>query len=292
MKKHFILIIFSLLIIKPVFSQVEDRFSFLNENEVKAYAKPLATTLGEAMNTGTYTSASISRFFGFSLSIRGMLLIVPEDQKTFTPDLPQGYSSGPTATIFGNKGGAYAGPNGYIVYPPGINESNIPVVFPQVTASTMGTELMLRYLPSVDIGETSLSFFGVGLSHSISQYIPLMPVDVAVQLLYSNFKTKDIFSISNFAVNVHASKSLGVITPYLGLQYETSSLDLSYTIKGDPNSGDPLLQQDRNIDVSVKGDNNFRVTVGTTLKLALLALNVDYSISSQSALSTGLSFEF
>ncbi len=292
MKKYFLLVIFSMAFLKPVFSQVEDRFSFLNENEVKAYAKPLATTLGEAMNTGTYKSASISKFFGFSLSVRGMLLIVPENQKTFTPELPQGYNAGPTATIFGDKGGAYAGPNGYIVYPPGINESNIPVIFPQISASTLGTEVMLRYLPSLDIGETSLSLFGIGVSHSISQYIPMMPVDIAVQLLYSNFNTKDIFSVNNFAVNVHASKSLGVITPYIGLQYETSSLNLKYTIKGDPNSGDPLLQQDRNIDVSVNGDNNFRVTLGTTLKLALVALNIDYSVSSQSAISTGLSIEF
>jgi Family of unknown function (DUF6588) len=292
MKKITMLALLSLFVLKPAFPQVADRLSFLNENSVKAYAKPLATTLGVAVNAGTYHSASISKFFGFSVSAEGMWIIVPKDQQTFVPDLPAGYQTGPTATIFGNKGGAYAGPNGYIIYPPGINETNIPVIFPQVSASTMGTELMVRYLPSLDLGETSLTFFGAGLSHSISQYIPLCPVDIAIQGLYTRFNVKDIFGVNNFAFNVHVSKSFMVVTPYIGLQYEKTSMNINYTIKGDPNSGDPMLQQDRNIDVSVDGANSFRTTVGATIKLASVGVNLDYSFSSQSVLTAGVIFEY
>ncbi len=292
MKKVLTFIVISFFLSTPLVSQVEDRFSFLTEQNVVDFAQPFATTLGTAFNSASYHSASVSKFFGFSLSFKGMYIMVPDDQLTFTPTLPNGYSaSTPTATIYGNKGGAYAGPDGYIVYPPGINESSVPVAYPQVAASFMGTELMIRYLPSIDLGETSIGFFGAGLKHSISQYIPLFPLDLAVQVMYSNFSLKDIIDANNFAFNAHASKTFGVFTPYVGLQYESTAFELKYTIKGDPNSGDPNLRVDKPVTVDIDGDNNFRATVGGSLKLAIIVLNADVSLSSQTVFSGGLTFE-
>ena len=292
MKKISIFLLLVLFLPKPAISQVQDRFGFLSETNVVGYAQPLVTTMGVAMNSGSYNSASISKFIGFSFSIRAMLIMVPNDQETFLPSLPAGYDQGPVATIYGNQGGAFAGPNGFIVTPPGINETNIPVAFPQIAASFMGTEVMLRYLPTLDIGETSLSFFGIGISHNISQYFPLMPVDIAVQLLYNKFDIKNIFSINNIAFNAHISKQFGIIIPYFGLQYENTSSDLTYNITGDPSQGDPALQTSKTINVSVDGNNNFRTTLGLSLKLGIIALNADYGLSSQSVFSSGLSFEF
>ncbi|QQS35657.1 MAG: hypothetical protein IPM56_15645 [Ignavibacteriales bacterium] len=293
MKKVLTFIVISFFLSAPLFSQVEDRFSFLTEKNVVDYAKPFATTLGTAFNSGGYHSASVSKFFGFSLSFRGMYIMVPDDQLTFSPSLPNGYTaSKPTATIYGNKGGAYAGPDGYIPFPPGINESAVPVAYPQVTGSFMGTELLIRYLPSVDIGETSIGFFGAGLKHSISQYIPLFPLDMAVQVMYSNFSLKDIIDANNFAANVHVSKTFGVFIPYFGLQYESTGVELKYTIQGDPNSGDPNLRVDKPVSVDIDGDNNFRATLGGALKLAIIVLNADVSLSSQTVFSGGLTFEF
>ncbi len=292
MKKIFVLASLALLIPGTGFSQIQDRLGFLNEKNAYNYVRPLVTTLGVAMNSGSYNSASIPDLFGFSFSIRAMLIVVPSDQQTFVPVLPSGYDKSTAATIYGNEGGAYAGPNGYIITPPGINETNIPVAFPQIAASFEGTEIMLRYLPSLNIGETSLSFFGIGISHNISRYFPLMPMDVAVQLLYNKFDIKNLFNINNLAFNVHVSKQFGVVIPYAGLQYESTSSDLTYHITADPNSGDPALHTSRYTSVSVSGENNFRATLGLTLKLALVALNVDYSFSSQSVFSSGFSFGF
>lgn len=293
MKKVMTFFIFCLFLSMPLFSQVEDRFGFLNEENVVGYTKPFATTLGTAFNSGGYHSASVSSLFGFSLSFRGMYIMVPDDQLKFSPSLPNGYTGSiPTATIFGNKGGAYSGPDGYKVYPPGINESSIPVAYPQIAGSFMGTELMIRYLPSIDLGETSIGFFGAGLKHSISQYIPLFPVDMAVQIMYSNFSLKNIIDANNLAFNAHASKTFGVFTPYFGLQYESTSFELKYTVRGDPNSTNPALQNDREATVDIDGDNSFRATVGGALKLAIIVLNADVSLSSQTVFSGGLTFEF
>ena len=96
--------------------------------------------------------------------------------------------------------------------------------------------------------------------------------------------------VSNFAFNVHASKTFGVLTPYVGLQLESTKVDITYEQKADPNN--PLLTQSQKISVSIDGDNTFRATLGASLQLAIIVLNVDYNISSQSLVTGGLTFAF
>ncbi len=295
MKKSLLLLTLLVFLVKPIFSQIEDRFSQLTETNAIEYARPFATTLGTAMNSNGYYTADIPAMFTFSISFRGMYILIPESQKNFTPTFNElGYqATKETATIYGDRGAAYAGPNGYIVMPPGINQSGIPVAYPQIGASFMGTRVILRYLPSISLGDNNdLSMFGIGVEHNISQYIPLFPVDLAVQIMYNKFEISGIMKLNNIAFNAHASKTFGLITPYFGLQYENTSLDLSYSIKGDPQNGDPSLNSDRDVTVSIDGDNNFRATVGAALKLAIVVLNADFSLSAQPVVSGGLTFEF
>lgn len=288
MKKFFFSLIIALFFFVSSYAQVEDRFGYLDDTQISDYVKPLVTTLGTAFNSASYHSASIPKLWGFGISFNAMIILVPDDQLTYTPKLPDNYiGGGETATIWGNKGGAFAGPEGFVVFPAGINKSSIPIGYPQISFSTMGTELLVRYLPKIDLGETDIGFWGAGISHSISQYIPLVPVDFAVQILYNSFSMKDLVDASNIAFNVHASKSFGLFTGYAGLQYESSSMDLSYTYN-DPNGTGP----DQDFTVSIDGDNSFRFTLGGTLKLAVVSLNIDYSLGSQSVATGGLSFEF
>jgi hypothetical protein len=292
MKKGFLLLIIYLFLSAPVMAQVEDRFGFFTESEISEYARPFGTTLGMAFNSGSYHSAYVSEFFGFSISFKGMYIFIPDDDLTFTPNLPQGYDAEQqTATIYGNEGAAYYGPQGFIVYPQGINETSIPVVLPQITGSFMGTEIMLRYLPGISLGsgEEELSMFGIGVKHSISRYIPLLPVDVAVQFLYNNLEITGVMDITAIAFNAHAGKSFGLFTLYGGLQYEASTFDLEYEFRNPSNL--PGLQPGI-VKVSIDGDNNFRGTFGGSVKLAVIALNIDYSLGAQSVLSGGLTFEF
>jgi hypothetical protein len=276
-----------------VFAQ-DDRFSQLNESNLTGFGKPLVTALGSGINTGAFYSADIPSTFGFSFSIRTMLISVPDDQLTFTPSLPDGYTaSEKTPTFFGKKQGAsYAGQYGYVAFPGGIDETSIPFAMPQITASFMGTEALIRFVPTIKAGGEEFSFFGIGLKHKISQYIPLLPLDVAVQVLYNRLKFSDIVKGNNIAANIQASKKFGLFTAYSGLQYESSSFDFNYTFKGDPNSLDPSLKNDKKISASIDGDNNFRFILGGAVKLAMIVINADINVSSQTIYSTGLSFEF
>ncbi len=291
MKKALLLLILTFLSVRPAFSQIEDRLAQLGEDNVSDYIRPFVTTLGTAMNSNGYYSADISTMLSLSVSFRGMYIIIPDDQKNFTPTLSEaGYdATKQTATVYGDKGAAYAGPQGYIVMPPGINQSFVPVAYPQISASLLGTQVILRYLPPTQIADNNdLSIFGFGVAHSISQYIPLFPLDLAVQFLYNRVEVSDIMKLNNVAFNVHASKNIGPLIPYIGLQWERSTLDLNYTIKGES----PGLATNTTISASVEGDNNFRATVGAALKLAVIVLNADFSISAQPVVSGGLTLAF
>jgi len=292
MKKTLLLLILTFLFSFRTYAQVEDRLGFLLENDLTGFAQPLATSIGTAFNSGGYYDAYVPKLFGFSIGVKGMIILIPDDQKTFTPkNLPPGYTADkPTATIYGDKGAVYSGPLGYLAYPAGLNQSSVPMVFPQASISFMGTELMVRYLPTFKVDEEEISLFGFGIKHSISQYIPLIPVNIAVQFLYNTFSISDIVDVKNTAFNVHASKSLGVLTVYGGLQLESSTVDFKYTFK-DPNGLDPA-KKNHEISMSIDGNNKFRMTVGGALNLAFFVINADYSLGSQGVLTTGLTFQF
>ncbi|MFO7445223.1 MAG: DUF6588 family protein [Ignavibacteriaceae bacterium] len=272
----------------------EDRFSQLSETNVVGYAKPLATTLGMGINSASFYSANVPEFFGFSFSIRTMLISVPDDQLTFTPELPDGYAANePSPTFWGEKGGnSYLGPNGYVSMPGGINEQSIPFGMPQIAASFMGTEVMLRFLPTIQLGEEDVNFFGIAVKHEITRYIPLLPLDIAVQVMYNKLQFSDIVEGTNLAFNAHASKTFGVFRAYSGLQYESSKFDLNYTLEGDENSGDPELRQDKKISAEVEGDNNFRFILGGAVKFSILVINADVNFGSQTVFTSGISLEF
>ncbi len=293
MRKTAFAVLFMLIFSLQISAQLEDRFSYLLEKDFTEYAKPAVTSLGVGLNSAGYHDAYVSKLFGFSVGVRAMFIFVPDDQLTFTPaGLPEGYSAGKeTATIWGDKGAVYAGPLGYITYPGGLNVSTVPLAYPQAAVSFMGTELMVRYLPDIDLGDSgeSLSLFGFGIKHSISQYIPLLPVNIAVQFMYNKLSVSNVMESKNIAFNVHASKSFGLLTLYGGLQYETSSIDFTYVFE-DPNNVSSLDGQE--IKASIDGDNNFRMTVGATFSAAFFVINADYSLGSQSIVTTGISFEF
>jgi hypothetical protein len=291
-KLTFVVVIFCLITGKA-FSQLDDRFGSIDENDIINYAKPMVTTLGTGLNSGGFHTAEVAKIFGFSIGIKAMMIFIPNDQMTFNPKLPAGYRSGqPSATIWGDKGGIYSGPFGFVTYPDGFNQTSIPFGVPQAAISTFGTELLVRFIPSIKINENEFNFLGIGVKHSISQWIPLIPVDVAVQVLYNKLEVTNLISSTNLAFNAHASKSLGVFTAYGGLQYESSNFKLDYTINGDPASGNPLLRNDRKISVDINGDNRFRIVIGGALNLAFLTLSADYSLGSQSVFTGGLTFGF
>lgn len=108
--------------------------------------------------------------------------------------------------------------------------------------SLYGTELLLRYIPPVNLGENigDFSFWGLGARHSISQYFgENPPIDLAIQFVYQGttltnkvgVTSSDMQSEATFYdVNIHASKSVkNWFDVYLGLAYETVDISTDFT---------------------------------------------------------------
>jgi len=298
-------ILFFLFILNAQFSvsfgQVGLGIFGLAPDDAASYSQPMATFLGTYFNSGAYYSAEYPETFQFKFSIVGMYTFVPESQSTFTPNPGvQGYSSsGSTSTFVGENGTYQIGPGGFLAYPGGFNVSSVPSGIYQFAGGIYGTELMLRFFPSVNISDVKSGFWGIGLSHEISQWIPSLPFNLALQILYNSFSLEYVgddptsyidMASSNFAINVHGSKTFsGMFIVYGGLQYENSSMDLTYYFR-DPNELYPAIAN-TNQDTSVDGDNSFRFTAGGAIQVLPVVFNLDFNITSMFTLTGGISLQ-
>ena len=300
MKLFFSVILYSLLLLSSTSFSQNINVNSLQPIDAEAYMKPLSTWFGTYFNSGAYYDADVPEVFGFKFSIIGMWSVVPEDQKAFQPNPPDNVIGdvGSTATVFGNKSSYYLGSNGFYTYPTGLSLNAVPSGIFQFAGSLFNTELMVRFFPEVKFDNAKVGLLGFGLKHEISSHFPEIPLDIAVQILINNFNfefddgdpvnyTK--VKSSNFAFNVHASKSFSVLTVYGGLQYESTSMDFSY-FHENPDENSTSLN--KVYDLKLDGDNNFRFTLGGAVKLGVFVINGDVNFTKFTTFTTGLSLDF
>jgi len=233
---------------------------------VQAYISPWANAFGAGLNGSWYNTAKPHKLGGFDVTASFNVGMVPSSAGTF--DVTKiglssalsatGAGSGTTSSISGPnkqgpqmayKSGAYT--LATFNTPPGTNWKYIPVPMVQVGIGLpLGTELKVRFLPKISIKGGDVSMWGVGLMHSIMQYIPgnkLLPLDASIFVGYTrltgnvpislqpdgsvtqNYTTivpLTYFSNQNLnaiveALNISAigSVNLKIITFYAGLGY-------------------------------------------------------------------------
>ena len=247
------------------------------------YMQPFATAFGTAINTGLYHTAKIHGLPGFDFGIRAIFIPIPDKALTFkVPPLPAGSPDTLTSTVFGPK-------ETQAPYPPGLDKGGVPfAVFHFSVGLPMGTELNLRYLPSFDTIEDvpKIELLGFGLSHSIDQYFPV-PIPLLPQLsagfMYQKFKVEDLIESTHLAYNLRLSKSVPMLTVYLGAQFETSDMDITFKV------GELGEEKTVNLD----GENDFRFTGGFRFTIfPLVGINADFSTGKYSAINIGLNFSF
>ena len=161
-----------------------------------------------------------------------------------------------------------------------------PLAVPQITVgSFLGTEAMVRYFKynHSDIGEIKLS--GFGLRHSLSQYIPLFPIHVALGIYRQTFKIGDIVEARTMYYGLQASKKLAVITLYAGYGIESCKLDLNYTYVH-------TNQQEIPIGFEFDSVNRTRINAGLALDLLFLKIYADYSMADQPVICVGTAIGF
>jgi hypothetical protein len=269
----------------------EDAIKQLNSENVRGYVQPLINGFGANLNSGIYHTAEIPNLgFHFQLQIVGMGTIIGDAEKTYMATPPDPFTQTPvqTATIFGTTGTIVTGPANlkYQFQNGQVRASSLPLAVPQLTIGTVfGTQAIVRYVPVPEIGNSpKMTLLGAGIQHSISQYIPLLPVDVAVGGFYQRLTIGDIIDARTMNAGVLASKSFSLITLYGGAQYETATMNLNYTYTG------PGSTPNTKINVDLDADNSFRFIGGLNLNLVIAHLNADINVGKVTVASGGLSF--
>ena len=270
-------------------SDIEKAIKAFDQNNVGGYIQPMADFFGANMSAGWYHSAAIpTTGLSISANIIAMGSSVGDDQKTFTAKAPTGFnpSTFQTATVFGGSGSTVTDQNTGLQYRGSDGALNTPL-FPLAAlqvhiGSIYGTEAVIRGVPLPEIsGAPKVTFFGFGVRHSISQYLPEFPLDIAAGVFYNHIAFGDIIDMKSFAFGAQGSKSFSVLEIYGGFAYESSSMDLSYqsTASGNPN-----------VDISLDGANNFRATIGAGLNLAVFHVFADVNVGSVTNFSAGVGF--
>ncbi len=273
-------------------SELEKVIRQQGERTVSGYVQPIADLFGANMHSGFTQSAYIPKSgFVFRFSLIGMAAFVQDEQKTYRAPAPDGFGvkDFETATVFGGKGTLISSPNdANLTYrgSDGVVTSQIfPFAAPQLTIGAIyGTEAVIRYAPIPEIsGLPKITLFGIGLRHSLSQYLEDAPLDIAIGGIYNRFSVGDIITVKGFGAALQASKKLSILVLYGAVQYEKSTLTLSFD-STDPNSG--------RINIDLEGSNVMRGTLGAALDFSVLKLFADINFGAVTNVSGGLALGF
>lgn len=271
-------------------SDLETTLKQFDADGVKGYIQPIADLFGANMNAGLYHSAKLEPAgFHIALDIVAMGANVGDDQKTYNAKAPAGFEpTFKTATVFGGKKSTVRSTIDTSLSYSGIadgilNTSLFPLAAPQVTLGYIyGTSATLRFVTvpsSVTKSLGSITLFGLGVQHSVSQYLPEFPVDLSGGLFYSRFSVGDFIDFNSIAFGAQASKKFAVLAVYGGLQYESSTMSLEYT-----------SSSSSKVNVDLDGANTIRFTLGAGLDLVVLHVFADANFGSITNFSAGIGF--
>lgn len=271
-------------------TDLEKAFKQYNQDQVVGYIQPIADMFGANMMTGFFHNAEIEPSgLHIRLDIIAMGSMIQDAQKNYTLNAPTGFTPATftAPTVFGGKGTTTTDETTGLTYGSSdgiINASIFPLAAPQLTIGNIyGTQASIRFLtvPKVSDQVPYVTLWSIGARHSISQYLPSVPLDLAAGIYYGKFVFGDYIDYSGLAINAQASKSFSILTVYGGLQWEKSSLNLSYTSTGEST---PV------VDVTLDGSNKFRFLAGLQLGLGPLKLFGDANFGSVTVLSAGIGF--
>jgi hypothetical protein len=280
----------------PAAADLNDKLGALTGDNARGYLGPLPKALSATINSAVFQSGKVPRTgVEFSIGIHVMGASFGDKDRTFTPTDPPGFQSTtptPVPTIIGgSESVAVPGQGGTALnYPGGLDTKSFTFGAPQLTiGSVFGTRAVVRWI-SLKLGDSDLGklqLFGIGGQHSISQYVPGLPADVAVGVFYQTFKIGDgILDTKAFHADVTASRMLGghglaKLEPYVGLGFDTFKMDVSYTSTTDP--GD-------HIGISMDNQTNVHFTLGAQLLLPGVKLHGEFNAAANTGAAIGLSF--
>ena len=299
----------------------------------EGYTAPIGKTLTYALNSGWATSAKTHKKLGFGLTIGGAAPFVPDVDQVFTPTGLTSLSvpSGSLSTVFGEGGdkelnftfsesvlGNEIDYEGKLSFPGGLKDElplgTVPAPIVQASVGVVfDTDLLVRFIPTMEMQGSTFSLTGFGLKHNIMQYFgPLdkLPLNVSVlaaiskasfefDLSDSTFggnstNRKMTFEADTFTIQALASIDLPIISAFAGLGYNAG--DSQFNVSGDysidygiTGIGPRILKDPISIASDASGVMGI---VGARLNLLFLKIFANYTIQEYNTLTAGISFNF
>ena len=273
-----------LLIVTAVNAQIKEVGPMLSGSTAdaqqlfSAYLKPYANAFGADLNGGWYNTAKNHKLLGVDLTFSISTAFVPSSDKTYNvndlhltgnptitggPLAPTVAGSDPspklTYMVSGKKIAEFNTPSGTGV-------GTIPTPMIQLGIGLVKeTDIVGRFFPKVDLGNNgSIQMWGIGIKHSLKQYIPGIKMAPFFHLSffggYTQLKTRvglnfqpsffedptgvnaapgtlDLdysnqmmqLTFNSFTANIIASFDLPVVTFYGGAGFSSTSTKLSLT---------------------------------------------------------------
>ena len=301
----------------------------------EGYTAPIGKTLTYALNSGWATSAKTHKKLGFGLTIGAAIPYVPDADLVFTPTglTSLNVPSGTLPTVFGEGGdqelnfafsesvlGNQIDYAGKLSFPGGLKDElpfgTLPAPIIQASVGAVfDTDVLVRFVPTIDIEGSSFKLFGYGLKHNIMQYFgPLdkLPLNISVLAAMSkasleydlsdstfggNSDNRNItFEADTFTIQALASIDLPVLSVFGALGYNSgnSQFDVSgdYSIDYEL-QGLPTISRVLNDPISIESDaTGVMGLIGARLNLLFMKIYANYTIQEYNTLNLGISFNF
>jgi hypothetical protein len=273
-------------------AQLSDNLGALVGENAKRYLGPLPKAMSGTLNAAVFQTGDVPKHtVNVSLGVRMMAVGFDDKDRTYSPVTPSQITptqSVQAPTVIGSPLAVYQvdqTSGARIDYPGGFDISKFAIAVPQLSiGSLFGTRAIVGWM-SLDLGDADLgrfTYYGFGGQHSVSQYLPGLPVDVAAGIFYQQFKIgSGLVDTRAWVANVTASKRFRMLEPYVGVGYDSFDMKASY--KSTTTPGDEI-----NVDFDPVTNAHF--TAGVQALLAFTRLQAEVNVAAETGVAVGLSF--
>jgi hypothetical protein len=275
----------------PASAQLSANLGALEGSNAKGYLSPLPDALSSTMNSAIFRTGDVPKMKPrVTVGVELMGALFGDKDRTYTPVIP-GYTNTTKApTVVGDtKSVPLPGPGGLTIYHPGgLDIGEFVIAVPQITVGAVfGTQAVARWI-SLDLGDSDLGkleLFGIGAQHSISQYIPGLPVALAFGAFYQTLKIgDDLLDTKATHVDVTGSKKFSVVQPYAALGLDSFKMSAQYDYTAN--------ESQERISVDFDRKTNLHITVGVLADLPVVKFHAELNAAATTGAAVGLAFGF
>ena len=290
-----------------------------------AYVAPMGQSLTYSLNSGWANSAKTHKKFGFDITIGVASPSVSDEAKSFNINALKLDELRSDATTASTVLGADRNTTFYyelqlpdnttvrqnVALPGGLGDdlvmNSLPTPYLQVGLGLLfDTDIIVRYIPNVENEGAEFGLFGIGLKHSLTQYLGLvdkLPLNISALAAFSKMNVEYelnsanpdqmvAYDISTFTLQALASLDFPIISLVGGFGYGKG--DVNFDMLGDytislADGTSKSLNNPISFENSYTGTN---AMIGVRANLAFIKLFANYTLQEFNTLNAGVSFSF